>query len=71
MPETLKTLVNRAAIVSKHVDIVNEKSFEVERFSGKLKKGKEVSSILQKVILVRLTNMKIDINFIKKTHPAN
>jgi len=27
MPETLKTLVNRAAIVSKHVDIVNEKSF--------------------------------------------
>jgi hypothetical protein len=29
-----KTLINRAAIVSKHVDIVNEKSFDVERFSG-------------------------------------
>jgi len=27
MPETLKPLINRAAIVSKHVDIVNEKSF--------------------------------------------
>ena len=32
MPETLKTLINRAAIVSKHVDIVNEKSFKIERF---------------------------------------
>ena len=39
MPETLKTLVNRAPIVSKHVDIVNEKSFKIKRFP-KSKTGK-------------------------------
>ena len=52
-----KTLINRAAIVSKHVDIVNEKSFEVERFSGKYRREWRVYQYLQKVILVILTNI--------------
>jgi hypothetical protein len=38
-----KTLINRAAIVSKHVDIVNEKSFDVERFSGQFRRERGAS----------------------------
>jgi hypothetical protein len=43
-----KTLINRAAIVSKHVDIVNEKSFDVERFSGQYRRERRGASIFTK-----------------------
>jgi hypothetical protein len=39
------------------VDIVNEKPFEVERFSGKYRREWRVYQYLQKVILVILTNI--------------
>jgi len=39
------------------VDIVNEKSFEVERFSGKYRREWRVYQYLQKVKLVILTNI--------------
>jgi hypothetical protein len=49
------------------VDIVNEKSFEVERFSGKLKKGVEGVSIFTKSNISYINqNIKIDFYFIIK-----